>query len=106
MSTETPLHVQTAAALGWTDLRIEQDRWWGVEPYGGLRMTVPCYDSSWCSSGPLSERFKIGVYWDHGTWVASCVTDDGRDQYAAGDRPTEAVSRMVVHLHKKGLLKL
>lgn len=115
MSTDRPLHVAVARALGWTDLHSEEvhwpdlhlkeKTWWGVEP-GGLKLKVPRYDSSWCSAGPLSERLKIGVMWDHGQWIATVLTEEGHDQYAGGERPTEAISRLVVHLFEKGLLKI
>jgi hypothetical protein len=105
MSNPEPLHVKTAAAIGWKDLSQDPDgKWWGVEPHGGLRMTVPRYDSSWCSAGPLCERFKIGVLWDLSGWVASFTAQDGRDQYAGGSKPAEAISLLVVHLGEKGML--
>ena len=110
MSTK-PLHVLTAEALGWKDLRENQgldgkQNWIGVEPHGGLNLVVPRYDTSWCSSGVLVSRFQIGVMWDHGQWIAHHMTEEGHDQYAGGDRPTEAICRLVVHLSKEGKLKV
>jgi hypothetical protein len=106
----TPLHVLVANAIGWTELRHYDDltvpgwygRFPGAEP--GIKTDVPRYDSSFCSTGPLMERFKIGVMWDHGQWIAHYSTTEGHDQYQGGETPSQAVSRMVVHLHKKGLL--
>ena len=102
-----PLHVEVASALGWTNLHERTGgHWWGREPHGGLTITVPRYDTSWCSVGPLCERYEIGIMWDHGSWIAQHMTKEGHDQYAGGDRPTEAISRLVVHLAKKGLLQI
>ena len=104
MSTDTPLHVLVSNALGWTDLHTVEGKFWGLEPTGKLKMQIPRYDSSFCSTGPVMERFRIGVMWDHGQWIAQYSTPEGHDQYQGGDSPSQAVSRMVVHLHKKGLL--
>jgi hypothetical protein len=107
MSDSRPLHVQVAEAIGWTVIR-EGDtpgEWWGNAPGSGL-MLIPRYDSSWCSCGALTERFKIGVTWDHEQWIAQHATEEGHDQYAGGERPTEAIAKLVVHLSKEGKLKV
>lgn len=106
MSTE-PLRVKTAAALGWKDLSLDPDSgvWSGIDPHGSLRMAVPPYDTSFCSAGPLIVRFKIGTMWDHGQWVAQHSDPEGRDAYAGGESPTEAVCRLIVILAKESRLK-
>lgn len=68
-------------------------------------MQVPPYSTSWCSAGALVTRFKVGVTWDHSGWVAQHADELGYDQYADGETPTEAICRLIVHLHKKGSLK-
>jgi hypothetical protein len=106
MSIDSPLHVQVAEALGWTEISEDGEKWWGREPYGKIRMTIPRYDTSWCSAGAILERFKFGIMWDHGQWIAQYMTDEGHDQYQGGEKPTEAISRLVVHLYKEGKLKI
>lgn len=69
-----PLHVEVAAALGWTDLvghckcasaaaTHECERiWWGRPPRGLARPgPVPRFDLDWSATGPLLERFDISL---------------------------------------------
>jgi len=105
MSTdEKPLHVAVAEALGWTELsHITADRWTGKEPYGGVVMLVPSYNTSWCSSGPLLER--LGISLDYASkeqipWSAYSTFSD----HAEGKTPCEAVARLIVNLAKEGKL--
>lgn len=113
-----PLHVQVAEALGWTELHQREDgshvTWWGREPHGGLRIQVPPYDRSWCSVGPLIERFKItllapGVMEDNAwdAWYdAYWTSHDGPNckASAGGETACQAVALLVVELHKQGKL--
>lgn len=125
---ERPLHVQVAEALGWTDLYESTSltglvRWVGVEPHGGLRLEVPRYDTSWCSTGPMVERFKICVVYrdredqpkgfDFVGWMAFVNEDQGWvDKHsvdidispASGRTPCEAIARLIVELHREGKL--
>lgn len=107
-----PLHVQVAQALGWTDLRQNQgldgkQNWIGVEPHGGLNLVVPRYDTSWCSTGVLLERFNLSV-------ARSVLLNEEKTPSKwvamAGkviehcDSPCEAISRLIVRLSKEGKL--
>lgn len=113
---DEPLHVQVARALGWTDLHPEpaSEKWWGVEPYGGLRIAVPRYDTSWCSVGPLVERMKITVFSAPNSWLAFMGYDGGWVDLSSidiepnfaqeGKTPCEAVAKLIVTLKKEGKL--
>ena len=102
-----PLHIEVARALGWTVLQQGEDgRWFGVEPYGGLRIAVPAYDRSWCSLGPIIERFRFSVGFGHravadGDWWARSK-DLQTNEY--GQTACEAVAKLIVHLKKEGKL--
>lgn len=103
-----PLHVEVARALGWTDLHLHDGKWWGVEPYGGLKMVVPRYDTSWCSLGPIIDRMKFCLIHIPGqgsikpTWMAST----GGAHSIGQDGPTacQAAAKLIVHLKKEGKL--
>lgn len=99
---EHPLHVQVAAALGWTELHLEpvDGRWWGVEPYGGLRLQVPAYDRSWCSLGPVIDRLKVGISSNSG-WSAY-----SKGIVEHGANACEAVARLIVKLGTEGKLNV
>lgn len=101
--TVRPLHVLVAEALGWTDLYESTSltgliRWVGVEPHGGLRLEVPRYDTSWCSSGVLVERFGMSLAKgdDWGAYKDGSV--------GQGRTPCEAIARLIVELHREGKL--
>lgn len=103
---DEPLHVQVARALGWTDLHLHDGKWWGVEPYGGLRMVVPRYDASWCSCGVLVDRFRFSVGFGHraiaeGDWWA-CSKDLPTSEY--GQTACEAIAKLIITLKKEGKL--
>lgn len=105
-----PLHVEVARALGWTELHLHDGKWCGVEPYGGLKMVVPRYDTSWCSIGPIIDRLKLNIIHSPGTpsgkipptWICSTSgpNSDGMD----GKTACEAVAKTIVHLKKEGKL--
>lgn len=122
---DEPLHVQVARALGWTNLHPAPPNgsWWGTEPYQGQNLQVPVYDKSWCSMGPIIERFQICVMrrdsedsprdfrfdgWmafvnDYHGWVDIHSIDiDIRP--AQGNTPCEAVAKLIVTLKKEGKL--
>lgn len=116
MSTdEEPLHVAVARALGWTDIHPRTGgHWWGREPHGGLTITVPRYDTSWCSVGPLVERFGISVGQSHllneeltpSGWVAmrSDAGSTSKHTIQDGKTPCEAIARLIVELSRTGKL--
>lgn len=99
-----PLHVQTAAALGWTNLHERTGgHWWGREPHGGLTITVPRYDTSWCSCGPILQRLNICLSSPNeiadqpsGVWDAYLYTGEVQ----SGKTPCEAVAKLIVELDK------
>ena len=126
MSTEHPLHVQVAEALGWTEIRKQQDgmaheitgAWIGTEPHGGLTLVVPQYDRSWCSVGPLVQRFEISIirenpvdYKEDPEWEAWYDTRLYVDGYTPGASergatPCKAVAKLIVLLKKEGKLNV
>lgn len=95
---EHPLHVQVAHAMGWTELALVDGKWWGVEPYAGMRIQVPSYDRSWCSLGPVIDRFKIGISSNSG-WSAY-----SKGIVEHGSNACEAVAKLIVKLGTEGKL--
>ena len=104
---ETPLHVQVAEALGWSNLHERTEgHWWGKDPYGGMSLAVPIYDRSWCSIGVLCDRFVSSLS------VILAAPDSGREdiweatshlnEVSQGKTACEAIARLVVRLHDKG----
>lgn len=114
MSTEHPLRVQVASALGWTDLREVESldgrvNWVGVDPHGKLTIVVPRYDSSWCSTGVLFDRYSIGLSrgFAAGDAVNKWLAFGGsplNPTVGRGVTPTEAISDLIVQLSKEGKL--
>lgn len=97
-----PLHVEVAEALGFTELAEHEGRWWGIEPHGKTRIMIPHYDRSWCSVGPLIDRFNISLEAPSSAdpcWDCLCGSTSGQ-----GSTACEAVSKLVVQLHKEGKL--
>ena len=98
-----PLHAQVAAALGWTQLQDRGDGLWiGVQPETGLTVEVPPYGRSWCSTGPLCERFEVNVTATPNepvAWYAHSYQKDGAQEWAS--TPCEAIARVVVEIHRK-----
>ena len=105
MSTERPLHVQVAEALGWVDIEDKDGVFWGTEPHGKLRIAVPRYDSSWCSVGPLIERFQITVNGETRDWQDEWEARGGGFS-ADGSQPCEAIAKLIVKLKKEGKLNV
>lgn len=101
---ETPLHVQVAEALGWSNLHERTEgHWWGKEPYQGTSLAVPIYDRSWCSIGPICERLKVSLdapNMPEQPWSAYAAPG----AHADGNTPCEAVARLIVNLSKEGKL--
>lgn len=103
MSDSLPLHVQTAAALGWSEMYDRGDGLWlGKNPDSGLVLEVPPYGRSWCASGPLLDRIlgTVGHEPRSKSWTA---TANGQD-VAFGKSAPEAICRLVVKLHSEGKL--
>lgn len=114
MSEEKPLHVRVAEALGWTDCtptaEVEADDWEGVRPNpcGACGDTdwrpIPLYDTDWSATGPLIQRFKIGLectpggHWEADTYEYLGVL--GR----SGDTPLIAACNLLLALHAAGRL--
>jgi len=106
-----PLHVEVAAALGWTDLKVEYDDvWCGIEPHGGRKLAVPPYHRSWCSIGVLLDRYNIAVgpvYTPTGApsgeWVAK--SGSGQNEISHyGSSACDAIAKLIVRLGKEGRL--
>ena len=100
-----PLHTQVAAALGWTDIHFHEDdqKWWGVGPYGGLRLIVPRFDASWCYAGPLVTKFNLSLFHDADHWVSSGISTGGFERFEHGNTPTEAVAKLIIRLKESEL---
>ena len=104
MPPDRPLHVRTADALGWSDLQLQEEgKWWGVGPYGGLRLMVPRFDASWCYAGPLVTKFNLSLFHDADHWVSSGVSTRGFERFEHGNTPTEAVAKLIIRLKESEL---
>jgi hypothetical protein len=117
MDSMLPLHVQVSAALGWTKPYDRGDGlWMAIPPGGSISEEVPPYDRSWCKTGPLLERFELGVFWfqdymkDCKIWVAYIGPHPHLNysdtQSVQGDTPTKAISKLVLELQKVGKLNV
>lgn len=136
---DKPLHVSVAEALGWKqrgpDVIGDRDcggtEWW-VPPdsVGGSycnacrpEMAPPRYDTDWSATGPLIEKYGIGLYlaegfckddgcgtdneccddscpcWQSAEWWAS--KDDDRGE---GATPLIAACNLILALHAAGKL--
>jgi hypothetical protein len=121
-----PLHVQVAEALGWENcherkggillpLPLLPGKGWSGWPPGVLPIvgsgyrTAPvyCYDTDWAATGPLIEKYKMGVWpadedWLADTFTAKHPTIDGGT--TRGRSPLEAVCKLILELSKAGKL--
>lgn len=120
--TERPLHVLVAEALGWHAIRWQggrghiglrpgadfsvYDKAHGIEPLSALS-DVPRYDIDWSATGPLLERYRIGVepegpaMWYAEQWHAGPM-EVYEDQ--VGPTPLVAVCNLILALHAAGKL--
>lgn len=130
MITEKPLHVRVAEALGWTYLGpSEVEGGWEGEPPSGhpldktprrldQHIGVLRYDTDWSATGPLIERFGIGIYrpdefcpdrefaWV-AVWGGVHGWDDGAvcaDEQEGAATPLEAVCRLILAMAAAGKL--
>jgi hypothetical protein len=88
---EKPLHVRVADVLGWSELsqygfNLSKSRDWDGIPPGRPswdRCFIPDYDLNWNATGPLIERFGIGVWKDWPTsidpWTAHADKGDAKE---------------------------
>lgn len=120
---EKPLHVLVAEALGWSGpvryptietpgayTGIDAD---GIQRYdafhpgikSGARQ-IPRYDTDWSATGPLIEKFGIGVDLRGAGWAASKFPDDfswpGLVEVSAA--PLVAVCNLILTLKNAGKL--
>lgn len=125
MSEEKPLHVRVAEAIGWTDCHYDGERdgepgsgiWFGncsdcsVLPKWFCPITeglvqVPSYDTDWSATGPLIEKYRIGLVPDGGRshcWSAQVWWE----RFAAGKKgpdPLIAVCNLILALKEAGKL--
>jgi hypothetical protein len=131
-----PLHVLVAEALGWEELELvgtvtyntggqvwDQRHWKGrPRTYGLLPSTrshredVPAFDTDWRATGPLVERYGIGVgpvrYFggekdgQHtGEWYACAGWYDERENHR-GATPLFAICNLILALAREGKLSL
>lgn len=100
---DLPLYVQVAQSLGWKDLTCRPDGlWMGLHPSGYEdKREIPRYDLSWCHTGPLIERYKIGIQFepDFGAWIAQSMYSQRVD-----DSPVLAVARLILLMAEQGRL--
>jgi uncharacterized protein DUF2591 len=114
---EKPLHVRVAEALGWTELRkvggiLIADNWAGWPP-GALPLVgqprpeaiAPRYDTDWSATGPLIEKYGIGIQRDglEGFWMAWV---NGKSPTQSEDEtPLVAVCYLILALKEAGKLE-
>jgi hypothetical protein len=124
MSTDKPLHVRVAVALGmlcepcssdggcpeWTEIPSTD---WGEDCQNGH---IPRYDTDWSATGPLIEKFGItvtpgsclGLF--KSPWVAArnfVAECDGwaSEEDAAGPTPHLAICNLILALKAAGKLE-
>ncbi len=119
MSEQYPLHVRVAAALRWQGFANHSDvpsffgGWYGDAPPDSdarrWRCQVPRYDTDWRATGPLIEKYEIGVrpanaqeYDWNGTHTAERWL--GGYEWATGKGPLDAVCNLILQLSEKGKL--
>jgi hypothetical protein len=94
-SPDKPLHVRVAEVLGWRNIFLagnfmvpDSDLYMGHKPGEMLvgkegLSGVPRYDLLWSATGPLIERFGIGVWKDWPTsidpWTAHADKGDAKE---------------------------
>jgi hypothetical protein len=99
MSTDKPLHVRVAEALG-SMVRL-QEGWW--ERLDGAIWTaaIPRYDTDWSATGHLIEKYGIDLErGGAGQWRAY-----GPGSEAEGDTPLLAVCNLLLALKAAGKLE-
>jgi hypothetical protein len=115
---EKPLHVRIAEALGWSALRIlpTTDHWIGNSPatgHGKIRYpftgSVPFYDLDWSATGPLIEKYGIGLEKNTRThrWTAWFTRTNETDEEAISDScdtPLIAACNLILALKEAGKL--
>lgn len=122
MSTELPIRIQTAEAIGWTNCYKRPDGPWFGRPPGESDPTVikevPLFDTTWCQTGDLLTVFNIslkrergqdvvktseedqGTVRDYEGWKASMLVK--ADVYGFfAESPLEAICRLIVRVKGK-----
>ena len=129
MSDAKPLHVQVAEALGWTKTEQHECKpsrsfptatcgwpdgaWTGVPPEPAYmketdwQVLIRSYDTDWSATGPLIEKYGIGVWPSNESWIADTFQKkfpaiDGNTSY--GSTPLDAICHLILALHKAGKL--
>jgi len=137
MSDDKPLHIQVAEALGWTNVGevpvppfVTEPHWLGDPPSwvkstaisaidhetGTVTLTrgtqtVPRYDTDWSATGPLIEKYNLGVgrvavdgqYPRFTPWRAA-VCLPGIVFSIEHAQPLVAVCNLILALHTSGKL--
>jgi hypothetical protein len=121
---DKPLHVRVAEALGWRNVApgglLLPDNHVG-DPPGliGATTSVPWYDREWSATGPLIDKYKLGVEpdgnrWDAFTEMVHLPTGRVEDEpyggawqyehYVTADSPLKAVCLLLLELYEAGTL--
>jgi hypothetical protein len=73
---------------------FELKYFWGHDkPYMAKYSSALHFDSDWGQCGPIIEREKIAIDYDHDTWNASIIS---QPVFFQGDTPQEAAMRCFV----------
>lgn len=106
MSDEKPLHVSVSEALGWTECVLGDDGHWRGSKDDGIMRVIPRFDTSWCATGVLLEKFEIDLSkTDRSRWTAISPLHNGRGfDSVEAKTPCEAICGLIVALHKEGKL--
>jgi hypothetical protein len=111
---EKPLHVRVAEVLGWTKARtpigFRGEVWCAVPPRGwpreagpqyngpGGETVIPLFDTDWSATGPVIEKYGIGVWKDWPTstdpWTAHVDKGDAKEY---GATALLAVCNLIVY---------
>jgi hypothetical protein len=100
VSDEKPLHMQVAEALGTVNSQE-------VPPW---HYVTPRYDTSWSATGPLIEKYEIGIDKREAGWCATSVEPDFSCVHRAdpefADTPLIAVCHLLLALKAAGKLEV
>lgn len=121
---QEPLNVRVARALGWAefDPPSEADppraRYWiGRNPSGAI-FRVPEYYIDWSATGPLVEKYGIGLvrytqsvgtgewmaFLNAGGWISECAVDIECHHSEFGPTPLTAVCNLLLKMGEAGRL--
>lgn len=110
--TETrPLRVDVAEAVGWTQIQVMNGRYFGFAPGTESILCIPEYPTSWCSTGPLIDRYQIllgpeftpdAAHVFAGEWSAMLAKERIDATIVRGRTALEAVCNLIVQVKKEG----